>query len=395
MKKLPKHILLEITIVIFGLSVLAWIFIPKFLASQNINTPEHFPDPIFRKSVERALEVEPGGYFTYAQTKKIVDIELTEPVWHTSSWMNNPHRTQFFDKDEKPIEGISDLSALRFFPNLFSVKFFASPRLNHIDFSQNPKIGRIQIHRSTQTFLSFASAPVLRQLNISHGSLREIDVSKNLELMSLSCYANQLRELDVTANHELISLECFGNQLKTLDLSQNKKLSVLHGDYNLLTNLDLSENPNLVTLRCNLNQLSGLDLHVQKQLKSLHCRENGITELDVSNNPKLSRVDCRNNQLTELDFLHNPELEQITIGGNPLSKLDVSNCKKLKTLFIDAWQLFNTDLLLHPDANPKISVDVTNQPLEIWDKCKIHIEEFKTRYPHIYTVELFNGDWGW
>ena len=35
--------------------------------SQNINTPENFPDPEFRKVVEEFMGIDPGGEFTAAE----------------------------------------------------------------------------------------------------------------------------------------------------------------------------------------------------------------------------------------------------------------------------------------------------------------------------------------
>ena len=69
MRHKAKYIVLEAVLVLFTLSILLWIFIPRFLESQNINTPENFPDPVVRAAVEKFMGVEPGGYFTKRQAR--------------------------------------------------------------------------------------------------------------------------------------------------------------------------------------------------------------------------------------------------------------------------------------------------------------------------------------
>ena len=43
------------------------VFISSDALTQNINTPENFPDPNFRAAVEEFMGVEPGGEFTAAE----------------------------------------------------------------------------------------------------------------------------------------------------------------------------------------------------------------------------------------------------------------------------------------------------------------------------------------
>ena len=67
MNRKTKLVLIELTIASVVVGVLAWITIPRFLAAQNINTPQRFPDPNFRAVVERFMDVQPGGRFTGCQ----------------------------------------------------------------------------------------------------------------------------------------------------------------------------------------------------------------------------------------------------------------------------------------------------------------------------------------
>ena len=51
--------------------MLTILIIPKFLATQSINTPKHFPDPNFRIIVARFMGVEPEGRFTSTDAAKM------------------------------------------------------------------------------------------------------------------------------------------------------------------------------------------------------------------------------------------------------------------------------------------------------------------------------------
>lgn len=76
--------------------------------------------------------------------------------------------------------------------------------------------------------------------------LQSLDVSKNVNLVTLDVNNNELKSITLPnqeENNTLTYLDVFANQLTSLDVSNLHALTFLHADDNQLTHLDLSENP--------------------------------------------------------------------------------------------------------------------------------------------------------
>lgn len=129
----------------------------------------------------------------------------------------------------------------------------------------------------------------------------------------IHCQYSYLKELDVSKNTELVQLNCFGNSISTLDLSRNRKLE------------------NLI---CGMNAMTELDVSRNKELKLLYCSYSQLKELDVRKNEKL----------VELKLTKSFYLEKVKIGQKKhmeilwasecmsLKELDISGCPILKEL---------------------------------------------------------------
>lgn len=124
----------------------------------------------------------------------------------------------------------------------------------------------------------------LQWLYCAGNQLTSLDVSKNLELGSLSCANNQLKDLDLSNNKKLVTLQCNGNQLTSLDISNNLYMENLDCSDNQLSNLDVAKNSKLLLLWCANNQLGSLDVSENKNLVSLKCRGNHLADFDLSLN---------------------------------------------------------------------------------------------------------------
>ncbi len=216
----------------FGISISAF--------SQNINTPENFPDPVFRMVVEEFMGVSPGGKFTALEAA----VKTGELRYHG------------YHKNNK----IKDVTGLKFFPNISN-------------------------------------------LILSENELTSLDVSNNTDLKFLYCGRNQLLDLDVSKNPVLLDIDCLGNQLSYLDVSNCTALNYLVCSDNQLTSLDVSHNTALDRLDCSGNQLTSLDVSNNTALTYIWCNSNQLTSLDVSSNTSLKYLDCSNNKLTSLSSL--------------------------------------------------------------------------------------------
>ena len=186
--------------------------------SQNINTPENFPDPNFRKVVERFLVLEPGEEFTANQAAQI----------------------KFLICKDK---GIKSLTGINFFTNL-KVLVCSNNQLTSLNLSNNP---------------------VLTELTCSSNQLINLDVSNNIALEYLSCWNNQLTSLNLSNNPVLTELSCRSNQLTNLDVSNCSALNRLYCNNNQLTSLDVSKNTDLDTIQCSYNNLTSLSSFVANE----------------------------------------------------------------------------------------------------------------------------------
>ena len=95
-------------------------------------------------------------------------------------------------------------------------------------------------------------------LDISWSSITSLKgIGFFLCLSSLKAQNCGLKEVDVSKNTELVYLDLGRNQLKSIDLSKNTKLEEVHLERNLLTSLDLTGLKKLTDVYCYQNQLYG------------------------------------------------------------------------------------------------------------------------------------------
>ena len=181
----------------------------------------------------------------------------------------------------------------------------------------------------------------LLSLNVDWCPIRTVDLSKNMELVYLSCNNNFLAELDLSRNKKLTQLGCYNNILTELDLSENTALSVLNCGENYLTTLDLSKNTALYYLDCSYNRLTSLVLPESISFQSLNCSCNSLKRINVSKYPALRSLHCYNNQLNELDVSKNTELVLLYCENNQLTKLYISNNTKLQ--YVICYSNFMSD----------------------------------------------------
>lgn len=190
---------------------------------------------------------------------------------------------------------------------------------------------------------SFAN---LEHLFAGSNYIGSLNISQNLNLLTLSFYFNNLTSLDVSQNVNLNHLDISFNQiininlnnlenllrliivnapLETLDLSENLNLELIYARNNSFPNIDLSNNINLEYLECTDNQLTNLDVTHNTNLTQLLFFNNNLTELDLSQNQALQSLHVTNNNITDLDLSHNNSLTYLYAIGNNLESLNMKN----------------------------------------------------------------------
>jgi len=98
----------------------------------------------------------------------------------------------------------------------------------------------------------------------------------------------------------IVNLSIFNENITDLSgIEYFSDLKHLNCPSNKLTELDLSKNISLVTVNCSNNQLTSLDLPENTTLELLYCYNNQLTSLDVSKNTLLKILDCRHNYMPD------------------------------------------------------------------------------------------------
>jgi len=100
----------------------------------------------------------------------------------------------------------------------------------------------------------------------------------------------------------------------------------------------------IVTLICNSNGLKSLDLSKNIALEKLVCGKNRLISLDISKNLALKELECDANQLKSLDLRNNTALESINCPYNQLTSLDLNHNMALRWLGCDDNELTDLDL---------------------------------------------------
>ena len=138
------------------------------------------------------------------------------------------------------------------------------------------------------------------------------------ELKHLRCYSNNITELNLSKNIELVTLGCLNNNITSLDVSMCPKLKELDIRNNSIPSgkLILGDKPVLTKLLCSNNPIMVLDASRCPALTNLECDRCQLIELDVSNCTALTRLDCGSNQLTELDLSNNTALTTLYCYAN-------------------------------------------------------------------------------
>lgn len=159
--------------------------------------------------------------------------------------------------------------------------------------------------------------------------LETLDVSTCTSLKRLYCGSNSFtHEIDVSKNLLLEELDCddcsYRQSMKNIDVSNNLNLTYLNCSYNSIETLDVSRNTKLVHLACGNNSLHTLNLQNNTVLEYLDIRGSYMTEIDLSRNTALKELYCFVNELQNLDLTHNTNLEVIECHRNSLPALNLA-----------------------------------------------------------------------
>lgn len=166
------------------------------------------------------------------------------------------------------------------------------------------------------------SLPNLRYLNLSNGSLLELELGNNYpELRDVDVSNNiGVTSIDVTQQTKLEKLLIKGTKITELNLINNPELIMLDASNTDITKLDLSSNKNITTLELSDSKLSRLNVSNLAYLHTINIDNTKIQRIDLSHQRFLRSVSVRNTGIQFLD-MHG------AIGTNRLNHLDMRDCK--------------------------------------------------------------------
>ena len=249
------------------------------------------------------------------------------------------------------IEDFVSLKSLTCFGNSWSING-GTGLLTKLDVTKNVALTSLICYANKITNIDLSQNVLLTSLQIQGNGLNTLDISKNIALTNLDCSSNKLTALDVSKNLALSTLNFRTNQLTIVDISKNLALTNLSCSDNKLTTLDVSKNVALTTLNCFDNQLNALDVSTNVALTNLNCFNNQLNALNVSTNVALTTLSCYNNKLNTLDISNNVALYRLDCKNNQLTSLNLKNGKN--TLLTN----ININLTSNPNLNCIVVDDV-------------------------------------
>ena len=185
----------------------------------------------------------------------------------------------------------------------------------------------------------------LTYLKIDNAGLRSVDLSDNLNLLTLTIIGNQeLHNLDIKNNFKLLTIVVEDSPIDSLDVNNNERLIRIDAFYCGLNEIDISNNYNLEYLKLEGNNISSIDVRHLKNLYIFNCQNNPISTVDVSYNSNLKQLVCQKCPLGEIDVSSNSLLESLWCSGIGADHLDVSNNPLLEQLFCGNNNIAGLDL---------------------------------------------------
>ncbi len=371
--KSRRVLLIELGIAAAVIFLLLWVMVPKFLASQNMNTPDVFPDDYMRASVERLMGV---GTF--------------EPIRRSELAQK---RGELYISNSHNIEG---LQHLRQIDSLVIHSESPTETPVHIKLPALPNLKKLTIIGRMYRTLDVTKVSNLESLETYHCTLSSIDLSRLSKLKKLRLRGYPYRSIDLSHHPELEEADLSHSHptnknavLEEVNLSKNPKLKKLNVRVNQIKELDIRNNPELVELKAGINQLHELDLSRNKNLIDLDVGANKLTHLDVSACTNLESLDIVHNDIHTLDVSNNPKLKRLLCYKCPIDSFDLRNQPDMELLSIYESQVINLTLR-YSNTNMLITVTPPYHVLSSQEIVEKLMEEFTKNFPDLNPNESIN-----
>ncbi|MCT4637545.1 MAG: T9SS type A sorting domain-containing protein [Bacteroidales bacterium] len=237
-------------------------------------------------------------------------------------------------------------------PNLKGIEYFVNiteldcsnrnvfhSKVTQLDISKNINLITLNCSYNELTELILPNSTKLENLYCTYNKLFALDVSGNSGLKKIFCANNKIKNLNIPQNNSIVELECSNNALSDLDVKHIKGLEVLKCDKNILTDIDVNENTQLTLFNCSSNLLKSIDISKNAKLESFSCSNNIISVLDASGNLKLTTINCNRNVISKLNLTNNTLLEELYCAGNEITDIKLAEAKTFNKIICSGNKL--------------------------------------------------------
>lgn len=288
------------------------------------------------------IEVDVKSVSTYSEHKVVDTYTISVPTYDKSMFYEihlevfseggDATQTIIFKKDMQVRDVVKDPALLEYVKNIISKNYEEKVTQEDLESVVEIKVGNNTEIKSLEGIENFPKLAKLEaQLN---ENITEVDVTKNLELVTLNLTETSISEIDISNNPLLEYLSVHTTSITKLDISNNPLLNNIHAHTTGITELDVSHLTNLIYLRVHNTGISTIDVTNSPKLITLRVDKTNITEVDVTNNPKLKQLEVYETGITEIDVTNNPELDTFIIFNTAIKTLDISNNNLIKRLLI-------------------------------------------------------------
>ncbi len=334
--------------------------VTAFAAGDVAIDAENFPDSVFRDYVSKNFDKDKNGSLSEEEINNVETISLNG----TSS------------------NKISDITGINVFENLKKLVLHYHG-LTSLDLENCTSLVYLDCSHNEITNINVKNCAALETLNCSYNEIESIDVSNNIALKELNILTydkkethKRLKEIDISKNINLEIFNCGNADISVIDLTYNKNLTNFSCGNTNLTSLDISSNEKLVELNCNNIDLYSLNIEKNTVLCKVYCPDTKINSLNVNKNIALTSLNCANNNISAIDLKNNVNLELINFEHNVLNAIDVSSCTKLEHLYLNSNNLSELNLnnnksltILECSSNNLQSLDFSSNDKLIGIEC--------------------------
>ncbi len=159
-------------------------------------------------------------------------------------------------------------------------------------------------------------------LDITGGSITDLEPLRGLPIRALHCASNRIRSLEPLRGMKLVSLDCSGNPLSSLDPIRNMPMAKLLCECCAITDITPLQGMPLQLLSAGGNPLGSLEHLRGLPLTNLYIWGTGIRDLEPLRGMPLTTLHCNANRIADLGPLESAPLVSLNCAGNEIERLD-------------------------------------------------------------------------